>query len=680
MSWKYDHSARGEIDIDGTQTAEVTTLALKTGHGARFAGNPRKLVLWNASKWDSAREALNKGEAEIVVQLERTGDSLEVERGVDGTTAIDMTLETRHRFFVENMLDILTSSPGVNVKAFGAVGDGVADDTDAVHNAFTFADDGGVVFFPAGTYLLSTWPNAGRIYAKKVAIVGEGMASKIQGPNTALFLDVAQALYVHGCVFQDWLKVFELDEVVSAIESIHIEACALQSVDRGLSWTVPQVGGEVDSFIIRNCRFDNLTEKAIWMYGVWNHLHVDSCRVDVAVDGGFILGRDTAADEADWRNTKVTNCTIKALTASASGVNVRAIEIYGRDAVITGNTIEDVSVSGGTTEAVGIHCMTQRAVISGNSVFDVDGFEGLRGIGIQQQGDDRGGAESSSPAGYKAVITGNVVDMGGALRSRGIYVANEDVLCANNLIMGVQDHGITTDTVGTRTHSNLLIQGNRIDLDGLGTPGTGINVTASGSNIHILNNVVTGATRAVVLQPSAGSPTDFAILGNSLGAGTTGIRIVPTVTITGLKIVGNHIFGATTGISFETTAPDNVQLAWNTFRGATTDVSFSVTPTNLNRVEQLGGILEIHGETHVKTGGLTVTGGITIVNTGLDVTGGIALQNLQIIMPTGVGIYDGAGVPGTGLGAQGSIFLRTDGGVGSTLYYKSAASTWTAVA
>src|SRR5690606_1864170 len=48
------------------------------------------------------------------------------------------------------------SDRAVNVKWFGAVGDGVTDDTQALQDALSsLGDSGGIVFVPAGTYLFN---------------------------------------------------------------------------------------------------------------------------------------------------------------------------------------------------------------------------------------------------------------------------------------------------------------------------------------------------------------------------------------------------------------------------------------------------------------------------------------------------------------------------------------------
>lgn len=80
------------------------------------------------------------------------------------------------------------SSSTINVKNFGALGDGVTDDSIAIRKAFAAANaiGGGTVYFPPGTYLVSADPNtptnniscAIRI-PNRVQMLGSGMQSTI---------------------------------------------------------------------------------------------------------------------------------------------------------------------------------------------------------------------------------------------------------------------------------------------------------------------------------------------------------------------------------------------------------------------------------------------------------------------------------------------------------------------
>ena len=67
-----------------------------------------------------------------------------------------------------------------NVRAYGAAGNGVTDDTDAIQAAITAAGASGTVFFPTGTYLLSATLNA---------LTGQQLLG--EGPNNSTLHRVA---------------------------------------------------------------------------------------------------------------------------------------------------------------------------------------------------------------------------------------------------------------------------------------------------------------------------------------------------------------------------------------------------------------------------------------------------------------------------------------------------------
>ena len=56
----------------------------------------------------------------------------------------------------DGSIDVMVLNGIFNVKNFGAVGDGVADDTVAIQAALTAATVASEVIFPAGTYLVTS--------------------------------------------------------------------------------------------------------------------------------------------------------------------------------------------------------------------------------------------------------------------------------------------------------------------------------------------------------------------------------------------------------------------------------------------------------------------------------------------------------------------------------------------
>jgi len=81
--------------------------------------------------------------------------------------------------------DIITKNPVTDVRAFGAVGDSVTDDTAAIQAAMDFveAQGGGTLFFPRGTYIITstiTWKNGVRLEGEQGGFLVPGRFTEIK--------------------------------------------------------------------------------------------------------------------------------------------------------------------------------------------------------------------------------------------------------------------------------------------------------------------------------------------------------------------------------------------------------------------------------------------------------------------------------------------------------------------
>lgn len=104
----------------------------------------------------------------------RDGDVLEVTLEPGEVTQLDDDLAG----VIEGLAGTYEALRTFNVMAYGAVGDGVADDTQAILDAYEAADavNSGIVYLPRGTYLISDTITCD---STRVSIIGETMAGVV---------------------------------------------------------------------------------------------------------------------------------------------------------------------------------------------------------------------------------------------------------------------------------------------------------------------------------------------------------------------------------------------------------------------------------------------------------------------------------------------------------------------
>jgi hypothetical protein len=166
----------------------------------------------------------------------------------------------------------LTAIYEVNVKSFGATGDGATDDTAAIQAALdSLSTSGGIVFFPAGRYLVAgqlVFPNDGNPdLVNQPAIVWRGAGALFHGiegaPNGGTILDLRYAagpkiatyglglFEVYGITFAD----FGNDDapfIYTTNTTLHVHDC-------GFYGTLPDTAAQNDAIILGGLTGDHPT-------------------------------------------------------------------------------------------------------------------------------------------------------------------------------------------------------------------------------------------------------------------------------------------------------------------------------------------------------------------------------------------------------------------------------------
>ena len=278
----------------------------------------------------------------------------------------------------------------INVKDYGAVGDGVTDDIIAINNALAIAE-GKILYFPAGTYVISNTITAS---VNNVTIKGTGLDSSIisleDGVNDSLVViggfnwtikDLrfdgnnytrrgisipvySEDVHIQGIMIENLSGYDEQESSVNGSYGIRIDD---ESKNIGIyDTTIRNIHGGSDG-IIGNARGAN---RGIYIRKVYNVI-IDNCSFDEIgdfEDGDAIHVQvpDDGPSDVTIKNSKFTN------------VYKRAIKLQSSNAIVQNNYIQSNYVGDNAQSPfIGINTWGEGHIIFNNSIYFLRATTGI---------------------------------------------------------------------------------------------------------------------------------------------------------------------------------------------------------------------------------------------------------------------------------------------------------------
>jgi hypothetical protein len=397
----------------------------------------------------------------------------------------------------------------ISVKDFGAVGDGVADDTAAVQLAANAAS-GKCLYFPPGSYKL----------VNGIDVTGDN--TDIRGDSATIVYPQTTATYNH-CIrlFGNSCK----------ISGLRIKSpTGLVRDDTGFGISVGSVGTHTDNVIIENCIIDGIASAGIWFSNVSNvkvsKNIIINCLADGVhfADGCFdISATDNVLRENGDDNIAIVNDTVGSPYVGRFTISNNNIEggtansghgialIGAVDGVVSGNVITSTVAAGVGTYAWGDTYKTGQLLISGNKITNcgVGGttFGGC-GISLQQSNNVSIIGNHITNLAYSSTKTCGGINA--ASSTRLVISSNtfDDNACDQVIVTGATEAIVSGNTFGYGAREGVLMSGSvsiAVVKDNVFTATAGtndININLPSGTVKIENNSL---SKAVALTSSVSS-------------------------------------------------------------------------------------------------------------------------------------------------------------------------------
>ena len=533
----------------------------------------------------------------------------------------------------------------VSVKDFGAVGDGVANDTAAIQAAINSLTNGGTASFPPGNYKC----NSGLTIAANDAILVFEGGAKLSYTTATLSL-----LTVTG------LRCKMFNAIIDA-------PAVFDGTNSAVTYAIINV--QADNFAAETCTLNNVPRAGFWFNNV-NNGSIQGCTINGGTAEGFYTGSNTVH----------------------FGILIDPNSTGSQGNFIIANNFINRCVQGAGSGNTGTASQEQSMTISGN-VFELCWNHGWYSSGLANGTSVTGNAFNACQipialTGSNHTVTGNAIVV--ATTGSGLATDNEitgislrdpvNCIVSNNSIKGENVNGgvvISLDDLsgvaGNDRVEGNIVSNNTIQITNLSVAGVNaIRLTAlSASNVSdniISGNIIKapGKSNEGLIQVLGGtsvisqnnSVVDNVIIANGQrGSASTGIQLV---NLADCDVTNNKIRcefdAASTSFFFaiDLTACTRVTVASNQVRCT---ASFGANTQIRGVVEQTSG-----SANQILNNRFTVDlTKATFMLFSLLTTSSIRVE------------HAGTGTPeGSIISAVGGLWRRTDGGTSTTLYVKES--------